>query len=66
MDFDNQKGLWRHSLSMEKRRKFIPLFKKQDSTEQEDHSMSDHSPTWEESPQDFTKSQENFDDSNFK
>eukprot|EP00969_Alexandrium_andersonii_P265723 11742811-Alexandrium_andersonii.AAC.1 len=48
---------------MKKRRKFIPLFKEQDSEEQEDTSMPDHSPTWEKSPEDYVKSQEKFDDS---
>eukprot|EP00969_Alexandrium_andersonii_P244880 10821136-Alexandrium_andersonii.AAC.1 len=40
MDFDNVKGLWMHSLSMGKERRFIPLFKAdEDSEEEEDAFM---------------------------
>eukprot|EP00969_Alexandrium_andersonii_P139417 6167661-Alexandrium_andersonii.AAC.1 len=40
MDFDNVKGLWMHSLSMGKERRFIPLFKVEEDSDGEDAFMA--------------------------
>eukprot|EP00969_Alexandrium_andersonii_P354242 15441732-Alexandrium_andersonii.AAC.1 len=63
MDFDNQKGLWRRSLSMRTGRPFIPVFKEETSDEATANNNMPEAPAWGQSPEDFVMSQANFDDS---
>eukprot|EP00969_Alexandrium_andersonii_P094355 4168447-Alexandrium_andersonii.AAC.1 len=62
MDFDNQKGLWQHSLSMHKNKKYIPVVKEGENTSTTQvNTEPEGQPT-----EDSTQPQEDFDDSAFE